>query len=115
MTAAKTPSYWYQWRPKPGMIPTFIVGLVVGPLVLSQLGITVTSRTARAEHQNEIVQLQASVCEARARAANPDAAKLEVNARRDLAGKHAPRPTNGFVDNEIVSACADKLASTPGS
>lgn len=110
MTPTATARTWYQWRPKPGMIPMFIVGLIVGPVALSYFGITVTSRTARAEHQGQIVALQASVCEARARAENPNAAKLDANARRDLATKHAAKQPNGIEDNEIISACSGKLA-----
>lgn len=111
MTPATTATHWYQWRPKPGMIPMLIIGMILGPMLLSLLGITVTSRTARAEFQNQLIALQASVCEAWATAENPNVAKLDANGQRELATKHAPKQPNGAIDNEIVSACINKLGS----
>lgn len=111
MTTTPTLRHWYQWRPKPGMIPMFIVGLIVGPLLLSYFGVTVTSRSARAELQSGITSLQASLCEIRAKAENADAAKLDTSARRELAAKHAAKQPNGNADYDIISACSDKLAN----
>lgn len=101
-----------KWRPRRGLIPAFVLGLVIGPIALSYFGVTVTSRTAKAELQQGIIGLQASLCEAKARAkSSADPAKLDNNARRDLAARHAAMRSGGEVDNEIVGLCSSKLAA----
>lgn len=107
MDAASTQS---KWRPRKGIIPAFVAGLVVGPIALSYFGVTVTTRTAAGEMREGIVAVQALLCEVKARAENPDAAKLDSNARRDLATKFAATRTNGDVDYEIVGLCSSKLS-----
>ncbi|MBM3734075.1 MAG: hypothetical protein FJW24_11590 [Acidimicrobiia bacterium] len=97
-----------RFKPRQGMIPAFIVGLIVGPFALSYLGVTVTSRTARADLHMGTIELKASLCEAKARAEIGDPSKLDINARRDLARKHATEGNN-FVDYEIVNLCSNKL------
>ncbi len=109
MEATKTAGF--NWRPRKGMIPSFIVGLIVGPIALSYFGVTVTSRTARANLQENIVELQASVCDAKARATVPEPTKLDSNARRDLATKFAATQSNGYADYEIINLCTNKLGA----
>ena len=60
------------WLKRKGLVYAFVVGMLVGPFVSSYLGVQVTSRTARADLHNGIIDLQASLCDARAR--------MEVNA-----------------------------------
>lgn len=99
-----------KWKPRKGMIPAFIAGLVVGPIALSYFGVTVTTRTAAGEMRDGIVAVQAQLCEVKARAENPESAKLDSNARRDLAAKFAATRANGDVDYEIVGLCSSKLS-----
>lgn len=108
MEATSTAS---KWKPRKGMIPSFIVGLIVGPIALSYFGVTVTSRTASANMRDGIVALEASLCEVKARAEVAEPAKLESNVRRDLAVKHAATRSNGDVDYEIVGLCSSKLGA----
>jgi hypothetical protein len=98
------------WRPKKGLIPAFIVGLVVGPLALSYFGVTVTSRTARADLHDGILQLEASLCDTRARAEVKTPNLLESSARRDLATKHATKGADGNTNYELIGLCSSKLA-----
>jgi hypothetical protein len=98
-----------RFKPKKGMIPTFILGLVVGPILLSYFGVTVTSRTARASLNEGTIDLRASLCAAKAKAEVADVSKLDANARRDLANKHVVTAANGYSDYEIVNLCANKL------
>jgi len=108
MTTTATPTGLARLKPRKGMIPSFVLGLIVGPIALSYFGVTVTSRTARAELHTGTVELRASLCEAKARAEVADVAKLDMNARRELAAKHAT-DSNGRADYEIANLCSNKL------
>jgi hypothetical protein len=99
------------WHLRKGLVVAFIVGMLVGPFVSSYLGVQVTSRNARAELHNGIVDLQATMCNARARLEVKDPGKLDWSARRELAAKFALMPGRDTVDPAVTSACSDKLAS----
>jgi hypothetical protein len=109
MDATKTATGLARFKPRKGMIPAFFVGLVIGPMALSYFGVTVTSRTARASLHEGTIELQASLCAAKAKSEVGDASKLDSNARRELAGKHAATQANGYTDYEIVNLCSNKL------
>ena len=109
MEAVNSTNGLSRFKPKQGMVPAFIVGLILGPMVLSYLGVTVTSRTARAELNETTAELKADVCVARAKASGAEIAKLDANGRRDLAGKFAATQENGYADYEAVNRCANKF------
>jgi hypothetical protein len=95
--------------PKGPLAVAFIVGLLAGPMLTSYLGLTMTSRTASARMHDGMLELQAQVCDARARAEVADPVKLDSTGRRDLAAKHAPTQASGQADYEIIGLCANKL------
>lgn len=99
------------WRLKKGVFIAFAVGMLVGPFVSSYLGVQVTSKSARAELRSELIDLRASMCDARARMEIKQPRKLDLSARRDLATRFAAMPGSDTVDAEVVSRCSDKLAS----
>jgi hypothetical protein len=99
------------WRPRKGLIPAFFLGLIVGPVMLSYFGVTVTSRTAAVTLRDGVVQYQAEICEVQARAAVAEPARLDSGARRDLATKYSATHANGNTDYEIVGLCSSKLAT----
>jgi hypothetical protein len=100
-----------RWKPPKGVIPAFLFGMLVGPMVLSYFGVTVTSRTANASLREGVLQLQASLCEIKARTEVVDPAKLDGTARHDLAAKHAATQPNGNADYEVVNLCSNKLGA----
>lgn len=110
MEAVKRSAGLSRFKPKQGMIPAFIVGLILGPIALSYLGVTVTSRSARAALNESTLELKADVCAAKAKGSGAEVAKLDANGRRDLAGKFAATQGNGYADYEIVNLCANKLS-----
>ncbi|MBM3533883.1 MAG: hypothetical protein FJX60_12705 [Alphaproteobacteria bacterium] len=105
---ATNPTGLARFKPRKGMLPSFFLGLVIGPIALSYFGVTVTSRTARADLHIGTVELKAALCEVKARTAVADPSKLDFNARRELASKHAA-DANGNTDYEIVNLCSNKL------
>src|SRR5688572_17841782 len=80
------------WHLKKGLAYAFLVGMLVGPFVSSYFGVQVMSRNARAELQSGIVEIQASICDALARADVKQTSKLDWSARRELATKYAVMP-----------------------
>ena len=109
MEATKTAA-GFSWIPRKGIVWAFIVGVIVGPMLTSSIGLTVTSRSAGANLHAGVIDLQASLCDARARAEVRDPEKLDSNARRTLAEKFSPAQASGSVDYEIVGLCSAKLA-----
>ena len=99
-----------KWRANRSLVYVFALGMLVGPFVSSYFGIQVTSRTARAELHNGTIDLQASLCDARARVENKEPGKLDWDARRDLAAKFATMPGKDKPDSEVESLCSNKLA-----
>ena len=97
------------WRTHKSLVYVFVLGMLVGPFVSSYFGIQVTSRTARAELHNGIIDLKASLCDTRARVEVKEPGKLDWNARRDLATKFAAMPGQK-ADSEVESLCSNKLA-----
>jgi hypothetical protein len=99
------------WHLRKGLVLTFVAGMLVGPFVSSYFGVQVTSRNARAELHNGIVDVKASICNARARIEVKEPGKLDWSARRELAAKFAIIPGFDTVDPAVASLCSDKLAS----
>src|SRR6185295_130658 len=98
MAYLKSVAAW--WRGNKSLVYVFIVGMLVGPFVSSYFGIQVTSRSARADLHNGIIDLQASLCDVRARTEVKEPGKLDWNARRDLATKFAAMPGQEKADSE---------------
>ena len=98
------------WRANKSIVYAFVIGMLVGPFVSSYLGVQVTSRTARADLHNGVIELQASLCDTRARGEVKEPGKLDWSARRDLAEKFAAMPGTEKPDSEVASKCANKLA-----
>lgn len=105
-----TKSKWISAKPR---VIALAIGLAMGPLLTNFFGYQVTTSTAQAQVRAGIVEQQALICEARARAAVPDAGKLGWSERSDLAKKWAAMPgakPNAVVYPEVESACTSKLA-----
>lgn len=92
------------------MIQGLIIGLVLGPFLTNYLGWQTTSGRAVNDRQAAVVEALSSICSARARADNREAAKLDWSARNDLARKWAVMPGATAADPAVTSACVDKLA-----
>jgi len=101
-------SRWESIKPK---LMYLVIGLIAGPLITSMAGWQVTSGNAQARVRAGIVEQQALFCEAKARADVATPNKLEWSARSDLAKKWAVMPGATTTDSDVVSACANKLAS----
>jgi hypothetical protein len=97
---------------KRGLIYAFLVGMLVGPFVSSYFGIQVMSRNAKAELETGMTEVQASICDALARADVKQTTQLDWNARRELATKYAVMPGRKNADSGVVSLCSDKLAAS---
>jgi len=99
---------WQTVKPK---LMYLVIGLIAGPLITSIAGWQVTSGSAKSQVRAGIVEQQALFCEAKARADVAQPNKLEWTARTDLAKKWAVMPGATTTEFEVVSACANKLAS----
>jgi len=99
---------WVKAKP---MITGLVIGLVVGPFLSNYLGWQVTSSSARTQMHAAVVDVQATACNARARAEVADPSKLDWTARSDLAKKFAVMPGGKAADSEVVNACSSKLAA----
>jgi hypothetical protein len=99
---------WQTAKPK---VIYFAIGLIVGPLLTSFAGLQVLSGTARDQTRAGVVELQAVICAAQARAEVADTKALEWTARSDLAKKWAVMPGATAADPDVAGACARKLAS----
>lgn len=101
-------SRWESIKPK---LMYLVIGLIAGPLITNMAGWQVTSGNAQTRVRAGIVEQQALFCEAKARADVAAPSKLEWSARSDLAKKWAAMPGTTVTDSDVVSACANKLAS----
>ena len=101
-------SRWESAKPK---LLYLVIGLVIGPIITSVAGWQVSSSSANSRVHAGIVEQQALFCEAKARADVADPKKLEWSARSDLAKKWAVMPGTTTTDYDVISACANKLAS----
>jgi hypothetical protein len=108
-----TPSQTMQskWQAMKPMVFALAIGLVAGPLITNYIGWQVTSGTARAETRDSVLQQFAMMCAERARADDANAAKLDWDARSDLAKKWAVAPAAPFADLDVRSACTARLAA----
>ena len=101
-------SRWESAKPK---LLYLVIGLVIGPIITNVAGWQVTSSSAKSQVHAGIVEQQALFCEAKARASVADPKKLEWSARSDLAKKWAVMPGATTTDYDVITACANKLAS----
>ncbi len=100
-------SAWLTWKPR---VIALAVGLVAGPLISNWLGWQVTSGSARTAMRDSVVQSQALICEAQARADVKEPGKLDYSGRSDLAKKWAVMPGAKEADRDVATACASRLA-----
>lgn len=100
-----------KWQAKKPMVFALAIGLIVGPLLSNYIGWQVTSGTARAETRDSVLQQFAVMCADHARADDANAAKLDWNARNELAKKWVVAPVAPFADLDVRSACAARLAA----
>jgi hypothetical protein len=99
-----------KWAAMKPMATGLLIGLVAGPIISGFAGFQVRTSTAEAATRTSVVEQQAQFCSERARATIADAAPLEWQARNDLARRFATMAGSSVVDQEVVYACASKLA-----
>lgn len=75
------------WRTARAAAVALVIGLVAGPVVSNLFGWQVTRGTADEQLRDAVVEQQAMVCEAQARAEFQDTESLDWNARFALARK----------------------------
>jgi len=107
MQQSSLSSTWETWKPR---VVALAIGLVAGPLISNSLGWQVTSGAARTAMRDGVVQSQALICEAQARADVKEPGKLDYSGRSDLAKKWAVMPGAKDADSEVANACAGRLA-----
>lgn len=100
-----------RWRAAKPTVVGLAIGIIVGPLATSFMGWQVTSRTASEQLRLGVLEQQALFCESRARAEVSAPAKLDWNARNDLARKWATLPGATAADSSVAMECARKLAA----
>lgn len=87
------------------------IGLLAGPFISNSIGWQVTSGTAKAQVRTGLVEQNALICAAKARAEVKETGKLDWDARSALAKKMAVMPGMPDPDWELTTACANKLAA----
>ena len=100
-----------RWDVAKPVVFALAIGLIAGPFISSFAGWQVTTGTARAQLRDGVVEQQAAVCNARARAEVQDPSKLGWSEQRDLAAKWAVMPGTTSAESDVTSACARKLAT----
>ena len=103
---------WNAWVP---FLKGLAVGVIVGPIIALWAGWGVTTGVMEGQVRAALVKSEASICSARALVENKDAAKLDYQARTKLAEKWAVMPGQkaGKADEDVASACAEKIAEAP--
>lgn len=99
-----------KWETMKPLAIALAIGLVAGPLISNYAGWQVTSRTARAETRDSVVEQLALICERHARADVADPGKLDWDARSQLAKKWVEAPAAPLADVDVSGACARKLS-----
>jgi hypothetical protein len=104
-----------KWEAAKPILKGLVLGLVAAPIIIFWAGWAVTPGTIEEKVHAAIVDTKASICAARARADVKDPTKLEWNARDKLAAKWSTMPGQkpGSVDDDVTSACAEKLSEGP--
>ncbi|MBI3126146.1 MAG: hypothetical protein HYZ11_00905 [Candidatus Tectomicrobia bacterium] len=103
---------WNAWVP---FMKGAAVGVIVGPLFTLYMGWMVTSGNVTGQVEAALVNARASICVARARAAEAavkDPSSLDWSARRALAEKWSLMPGQkaGTAEYAVTNACAEMLA-----
>ena len=97
---------WLNLKPR-GL--AFAIGLIAGPVLSGYLGFQVTSGTAADQVRLSQIDQHATICAARARIEVSEGG-LEWNARHTLAQRWAAMPGSTTIEDDVVMACAQKLA-----
>ena len=87
-----------------------VIGLIAAPILSSLFGFQVLSSTAQQRSESAGIAVQAEICAAQARIADPKAGELDWSARRDLAEHWAIMPGAEEAMPGVVSACNTLLA-----
>jgi hypothetical protein len=111
MTATTTKSTVSRWQIYKPRLLALAIGLIAGPVITNLAGWQVTGSQVQNQVQAGIVEQQALFCAAEARIEVPDTLKLGYGARDKLAKKWAVMPGAAATKDDVVSACARKLAS----
>lgn len=109
-TAISKPTLGQRWDTIKPAAYALVVGLIAGPILSSMLGFQVLSSTARDRSQSAGIAVQAEICAAQARIADPKAGELDWSARRDLADHWAIMPGAKEAAPGVASACGNLLA-----
>lgn len=99
-----------RWRPWRLPVYGFLVGFVAGPFLSAALGLQVTTAALHDAVRQAVVREQAAMCELLARRNAEDLAGLDVEARIELAERHARFPWVDEVNTEVVNRCSNGLA-----
>jgi len=108
MTSMQT--FESKWKTAKPIVVALAIGLVAGPFISSFAGWQVTSGTAQTQLRAGMLEQQALICNARARADVVAPDKLGLSARYELAEKWAIMPGAAEAQMGVASACASKLA-----
>ena len=109
--ASRSQELIQQWKPR---IIFLVVGLIVGPIISSMIGLQVTTSTMGSAVQDGVVAYRAGLCAVRARLdpeATPDVLK-DYDGRRELAEKWAILPGEDKVDASVKRECVKILKET---
>ena len=104
------PSLSDRWDKVKPAAYALVIGVIAGPILSSMLGFQVLSSTAQQRSESAGIAVQAQICAAQARVADPKASELDWSARRDLAEHWAIMPGAEQAMPGVISACNDLLA-----
>jgi hypothetical protein len=88
-----------------------VIGLIAGPILTMALGLQVLESTADKRSDQAAVAIQAQICAAQARTAEPMAADLNWQSRAELAERWAVMPGSSQAAPGVASACSNILAA----
>lgn len=88
-----------------------VIGLIAGPILTAVLGLQVLESTADKRSNQAATAVQAQICAAQARTAEPMAADLNWQARSELAERWAVMPGSTQAAPGVASACSNILAA----
>lgn len=101
-------SSWDRMRP---LAIALVIGLIAGPILSAVFGWQVLQSTANKRSEQATVAVQAQICAAQARIADPRAADLSWAARGELAERWAVMPGSTESAPGVASACSNMLAA----
>ncbi|MBI4081744.1 MAG: hypothetical protein HY423_03960 [Candidatus Lambdaproteobacteria bacterium] len=96
--------------PLQSLLLGIVIGLLVGYWGPSLLGWQTSSDVAQQNVRDAVLQQQVNFCVASARAAVADPSKQENSARYELAKKMAKMPWEDTTNNDVFTACYNKLS-----